>query len=64
MTQPNVHELINLKGAGNAEKELRKSGNWDRSDMEATPENPILINIKCTGYSVVEDDNILTIYAH
>ena len=29
MTQPNLNDLINMKGAGNAEKALRKSGNWD-----------------------------------
>ena len=29
MTEPNLHDLINIKGAGNAEKELKKQGHWD-----------------------------------
>ena len=27
--QPNLHDLANMTGAGNATKELKKSGHWD-----------------------------------
>ena len=29
MTTPNLHDLANMTGAGNATKELKKSGHWD-----------------------------------
>lgn len=64
MTQPNLYDLINIDGYGNAAKELQKSGHWDYSDITATKDNPVEINIKCTGFSVTEHDNIVTISAH
>ena len=32
--KPNPHDLINLPGAGNAEKALRKAGMWRLTPME------------------------------
>jgi hypothetical protein len=32
--KPNPNQLINLPGAGNAEKELRKAGYWRRDQTE------------------------------
>ena len=34
MTKPNPHDLINLPGAGNAEKALRNAGMWRLTALE------------------------------
>lgn len=61
-----AQELMDLPNYGDAEKALRKQGDWDDTTHTATGDSPVNLVVAFEhGYSVVEDEPlILTVRAH